>query len=235
MWWWNHGWTVSQFWANNNVGIFCVSGRNQQGYLETLWSAYRIVESGDLLEKLLILLLGVTILGRGARPANAARGGEICELRWLELLYPERREAETCELSEELIYPEEESYESEIPESECDSTFFSELFSKLFSEFFSSPRCVHSSPHPRDVERRGIGSRGVIGRSLDAWLSSDGLSGKGFLLTPVICVTTSIFSVSNGFSLSKDDARDTLRSNISSPKELSRQVIFFVIRKKSGI
>jgi hypothetical protein len=80
-----------------------------------------MVESGDLLEKLLILLLGVTILGRGARLVTTARGTET---RWLELLYPERREPETFSLSEELIYPEEESYESEIPESECDRIFF---------------------------------------------------------------------------------------------------------------
>lgn len=184
---------------------------------------------------MLILLLGVTIVGCGTRLASAARGGETCELRWFELLYPERWEGETCELSEELIYPEEESYESEIPESECDSTFLSEFFSELFSELFSSARCVHSSPHPRDVKRRGIGSKGVIGRSLDAWLSSEGLSGKGFLLMPALWVTASVFSVSNGLSLSKDDARDTLRSKNSSPKELTRQVIFFVIWKKSGI
>ena len=50
------------------------------------WSTYRIVESGDLLEKLLMLLLGVTILGRGARLANVARWGPTFELLWLEVL-----------------------------------------------------------------------------------------------------------------------------------------------------
>jgi hypothetical protein len=183
-----------------------------------------------------ILLLGVTILGRGARLVANTRGAATCELRLLELLYPERREPETCSLSEELMYPEEESYESEIPESECDKTFFSECFSMLFSEpeLLSPARCVHSSPQPRDVDRFGICSKGVNGRSVEAWLSSDRLSGRGFLLVPGLS-STSVLSVSNGLSLSNDDARDTLLSKKSSPKELTRQVIFFVMWKKSGI
>jgi hypothetical protein len=111
-----------------------------------------------------MLLLGVTILGRGTRLARTTLVGETCELRLLEHLHPDRRETETWEPSEELIYPSEESYESEIPESECNSTFFSELFSELFS----STRCVHSSPHPRDAERRSVGNKGVNGRSVEA-------------------------------------------------------------------
>jgi hypothetical protein len=49
-------------------------------YLAGVWPPYLIVERGDLLEKLLILLLGVTILGRGARLVTTARGTVTCEL-----------------------------------------------------------------------------------------------------------------------------------------------------------
>lgn len=116
-----------------------------------------------------MLLLGVTILGRGTR--LTARGGDT--RRWLALLYPERREVESRELSvEELMYPDEESYESDIPESECASLLsnpfsklFSELSAELSAELLSSARWVHSSPHPRDVDLRAIGSKGVNGRS----------------------------------------------------------------------
>jgi hypothetical protein len=198
--------------------------------LEIAWFTYRIVESGDLLEKLDMLLLGVTILGRGARLVTTARGTATYELRLLELLYPERREPETCSLSDELMYPDDESYDSEIPESEWDRIFFSVCFSRLFSEpeLLSPARCVHSSPQPRDVDRLGISSNGVNGRSVDAWLLSDRLSETGFLLMPGL-LSISVLSVSNGLSLSKDDARDTLLSKKSSPNELTRQVIFFVI------
>jgi hypothetical protein len=199
--------------------------------LEKTWSTYRIVESGDLLEKLLILLLGVTIRGGGARLATVARG-VMPVLRWLEVLCAERCEPKTCSLFEELIYPKKESYESEIPESECDSIFLSS-FSKLFSEpeLLSIAKCVHSSPHPRDVVRLGmcICSKGVNGRSMEAWLSSGILSASGFLLVPRFCLTTTIFSVANGLLLSNEDARDTLRSRKSSPKKLTRTVIFFVM------
>jgi hypothetical protein len=189
--------------------------------LEKAWSTYRIVESGDLLEKLLILLLGVTI-----RDLTTVALGVMPELRWLEVLCAERCEPETCSLSEELVYPEEESYESEIPESECDSPFLSG-----FSKLFSPAKCVHSSPNTRDICRLGmcIYSKGINGRSTEAWLLSDILSASGFLLVPGFCLTTSIFSVSNGLILSNDDARDPLRSKKSFPEELPRTVIFFLM------
>ena len=107
-------------------------------YLE--YFTYRIVERGDLRERLLILLLGVITLGCPGRFVIAER----CFLDLYELS------------SEELIYPDELLYDIDIPESE--------FVIPLLSRPFSFIRWVHSSPQPRALDRCAIGSSGVRGR-----------------------------------------------------------------------
>lgn len=98
------------------------------------------MERGDLRERLLILLLGVTVLGRPVCFVIAER----CFLDMYELS------------SDELIYPDELLYDMDIAESE--------YFMSLLATPLSLVRWVHSSPQPRDLDRCANGSRGVRGR-----------------------------------------------------------------------
>ena len=125
---------------------------------------YRTDDSGDLLERLLMLLLGVTVLllglWRTGRRVTALLGIETCELRSEVLIYSEA--------------PEEVSYDNETAESELEMLFFSVPLS-FVRWTQSSPQLLES-----DLLRRDIDSNGVKGRS-GASLISEGASGRGFV------------------------------------------------------
>lgn len=75
------------------------------------------------------------------------------------------------------------------------------VFSGLPS-FISFTKCVHSSPQPFEVDLdvdiagSAIGSNGVIGRSGDASLASEGGLGKGFSSTLDFWLLCLLFSMS---------------------------------------
>lgn len=161
-----------------------------------------MLDSGDLLVRLLILLLGVT-----------TRGLVRCPLF----------DPESSELSE-LIYPDDDLDNPETAESD----FIKPLLP------VSCTRCVHSSPQPRTLGFCAIGSSGVIGRPGEDISDIGGVLGRGFCFMLSVWLMGFCCSASCPLSWSKDEARDTLRSKQSSPKELTRHEILRAMWKASG-